>query len=300
MRISKSTAVSIVYANDVYIQWIIEGPILILFDLIFMMINSSDNRVVHVSNDDDITTISSLILQKLQQKCSYIIVRNNDVLSNENDIMSFYNRINANLGSIQRVDKEKYSDEIDDYWVNVQYNSISIDSKPWKTNHNLALHTDNTLTNSTTFADITELVCIQPSTYSGETVFISNNKIIEIIKYMDNINNTTLYDDIMSTNVYHKNIQKPICSYNTNTNEYTFNFNITQILKSTLNDDNNVSIAMKFSNILDNIMNSSLVDEIRLNTGDAILFNDTIVMHGRRYIFGNRLYKKCSILLSTA
>lgn len=258
-----------------------------------------DDRIVHISNDNDITSIVKVILEKL--KHDYVIIKNNALLSNEKDIMTFYNSINGHIGKVQLVDKDKYCDEIDDYWVSVQYNSNSnnIDSKPWKTNLSLALHTDNTLTNSMTFADITELVCIQPSTYSGETVFISNSKIIEIIQYMDNINNTTLYNDIMSTNIFHKNIQKPMCSYNTSTNQYTFNFNMTQILKSKNNDEKTVTIAIKLFDMLENIMNSSLVNEIRLNTGDALLFNDTLVMHGRRYIFGDRLYKKCSILLSS-
>jgi alpha-ketoglutarate-dependent taurine dioxygenase len=44
-------------------------------------------------------------------------------------------------------------------------------------------------------------------------------------------------------------------------------------------------------------MKSSLAHEIRLETGDAVLFNDTLVMHGRKHVFGERYYKKCSILV---
>ena len=131
--------------------------------------DNDDDRTVHINNDDTIG-IASRIKQKLQQY-SYIILRN-DVLSNEDSIMNFYNTMNEHIGIVRKVDKDKYDDEIDDYWVRVEYqsnNKKTNDSKPWKSNQNLSLHTDNTLTDTTTFADITELVCIQPSKYSGET-----------------------------------------------------------------------------------------------------------------------------------
>jgi len=260
--------------------------------------DDDDDRTIHINNDDTIR-IAELVKQKLQQH-SYIVLRNN-VLSNEDSIMNFYNSMNESIGIVRKLDREKYNDEDDDYWVRVEFQSNDIKtndslSKPWKSNQNLSLHTDNTLTNSTTFADITELVCIQPSKYSGETVFIDNNKIIEIVKYMDSINGTNLFNDILNTKIYHKHVQKSIC-YNNDSNEYTFNFNITQIIKSTMNDEISLNTAKKFAALLENIMNSSLIDEIRLNTGDAILFNDTMCMHGRRFIFGDRLYKKCSIYM---
>ena len=256
------------------------------------------DRTVHI-NDDDAIRIALLVKQKLQQY-SYVILRN-DVLSNEESIMNFYSSMNESIGIVRELDRDKYNDEVDDYWVRVEYQSNNIKTndslyKPWKSNQNLSLHTDNTLTDSMTFADITELVCIQPSKYSGETVFIDNNKIIEIVKYMDSINGTNLFNDILNTKIYHKHVQKSIC-YNNDTNEYTFNFNITQIIKSTMNDAISLDTAKKFAALLENIMNSSLIDEVRLNNGDAILFNDTRCMHGRRFIFGDRLYKKCSIFM---
>jgi alpha-ketoglutarate-dependent taurine dioxygenase len=266
--------------------------------------NDNDNRdnIIYIDNiiNNNIEKIGLLIKDKLiNQRYSYIIIRNNNNMNNVTEIMNFYSAINEIIGKIQIIDKEKYNDELDDYWVNIEYkNDNENDStKPWKTNKNLSLHTDNTLTNDINFSNITELVCIEPSKYSGETTFISNNKIIEIVRYMDTINNTKLFEDVMNTKIYHKNIQKDICRFDDNTKEYIINFNITQILKSTLNDKKSVEIAMKFATILENIMNSSIVDVIRLNKGDAIFFNDTMLMHGRKFIFGNRLYKKCSLLI---
>jgi hypothetical protein len=162
------------------------------------------------------------------------------------------------------------------------------------------LHTDNTLSNDNNFANITELICFKPSIYSGETVIISNNKIIELVKYVDVSYNTKLYDNLLNTKIYHKLIEKNICIKNNknNVNNYTFNFNIKQILTSQFNSNENLQRAIDFSKLLENIMQSSLLNEIKLEEGDALLFNDTLVMHGRKYVFGERLYKKCSILIT--
>ena len=37
------------------------------------------------------------------------------------------------------------------------------------------------------------------------------------------------------------------------------------------------------------------MDEIILNRGDAIIFNDELVLHGRRSFIGTRFYKKTGI-----
>ena len=215
--------------------------------------------------------------------------------------MNFYNKLNNLLGEVKLVDKNKYCDKDQDkYWVNVEYkfnykNEQNI-IPPWKSNNQLMLHTDNTLSNNLNFGNITELVCISPSEYSGETVIISNNKIIEIVKYLDLINNTNLYEELLNTKIFHKYIEKNICLKKDQ--KYTFNFNITQILKSELNSIENLNIAKDFLNILDNIMKSSLVLDIKLEKGDALLINDEQVMHGRKYVFGERLMKKCCILIN--
>jgi hypothetical protein len=211
--------------------------------------------------------------------------------------------LNNLLGEVKLVDKNKYNDtNQDDYWVDVEYNfksknpdSLENNSQPWKSNEELMLHTDNTLSNNLNFANVTELVCVQPCDYSGETVIISNNKIVELVKYLDIKNDTEMYNNLMNTKIYHKSIEKNICIKNNDT--YTFNFNIRQILKSELNTYDNLTVANNFSKILENIMNSGLINLIKLEKGDALLFNDTLVMHGRKYVFGERLYKKCSILI---
>jgi hypothetical protein len=253
---------------------------------------------------NNINLLANEIIQTFSNNYEFIIIKNNSILIGETEIMNYYNKLNNLIGEVKLVDKNKYNDtNQDDYWVDVEYNfeSKNVDNlennlQPWKSNEQLMLHTDNTVSNKLNFANITELVCIQQCDYSGETVIISNNKIIELIKYLDVKNNTNLYDDLINTKIYHKSIEKNICIKNKE-DAHTFNFNITQILKSDLNTYDNLVVANNFSKILENIMKSSLVNLIKLEKGDALLFNDSLVMHGRKYVFGERLYKKCSILI---
>jgi hypothetical protein len=252
---------------------------------------------------NNINILANEIIQTFSNNYEFIIIKNNSILSQENEIMNYYNKLNNLLGEVKLVDKNKYNDtNQDDYWVDVEYNlqskngnTTETNLQPWKSNEQLMLHTDNTLTDKSNFANVTELVCIKQCDYSGETVIISNNKIIELIKYLDVKNDTQLYDNLIKTKIYHKSIEKNICIKNKDT--YTFNFNITQILKSDLNTYDNLTVANNFLKILENIMKSSLVNLIKLEKGDALLFNDTLVMHGRKYVFGERLYKKGSILI---
>jgi hypothetical protein len=255
------------------------------------------NKVFNLSNYTNINSLVNDIKETISNNCEFFIIKNDLFLGQDHEIIDYYNKLNNLLGQVKEVDKNKYNDENqDDYWVDVEYRFDKvIDLEPWKSNEQLMLHTDNTLSNKSNLANISELVCIQPSVYSGETVIISNNKIIEIVKYLDKINNTNFYNELLNTKIHHKLVEKNICIKNNNT--YTFNFNISQILKSHFNTEECLKVANKFSTLLENILKSSLVYEIRLEKGDALLFNDTLVMHGRKYVFGERLYKKCSILV---
>ena len=258
-----------------------------------------------VNSSVNLNYLANFIKNELLNDYDYIIIKNNSFFDGiyDDEIINYYNKLNELIGIVIPVDKNKYNDPgQDENWVDVKYsNTESLNSciggviPPWKTNDQLMLHTDNTVSNESNFANITELVCLQPSKYSGETVIISNNKIIELVKYLDNLYNSNLFSNLLNTKIYHNSIEKNICIQNEN--KYTFNFNITQILKSELNARENLDVAIDFAKLLEHIMKSSLLDEIKLEKGDALLFNDTKVMHGRKYVFGERFYKKCSILI---
>ena len=80
--------------------------------------------------------------------------------------------------------------------------------------------------------------------------------------------------------------------------EYIFCFNHLQTTKAS-NNDKHTEIITQFDNFLqEKIMMSSLMHEIKLKRGEAIIFNDEKVIHGRRSVIGNRHYIKCNILMS--
>ena len=45
-------------------------------------------------------------------------------------------------------------------------------------------------------------------------------------------------------------------------------------------------------------MHSNLMNEVKLNRGDAIIFNDELVLHGRKSFIGTRHYIKTGIHMS--
>jgi alpha-ketoglutarate-dependent taurine dioxygenase len=47
-------------------------------------------------------------------------------------------------------------------------------------------------------------------------------------------------------------------------------------------------------------MLSNLMNEVNLNRGDALIFNDELVMHGRKSFIGTRHYIKTGIQLDSA
>jgi hypothetical protein len=57
----------------------------------------------------------------------------------------------------------------------------------------------------------------------------------------------------------------------------------------------NKEIIEEFDIFLQKITHSSLMTEIKLERGDALIFDDSRFLHGRRSIIGSRHYLKCGI-----
>jgi len=77
-----------------------------------------------------------------------------------------------------------------------------------------------------------------------------------------------------------------------------FNFNYFPA-KRALNSEEDYKLIEEFNSFLEEkIMHSNLMNEYKLNKGDAIIFNDELVMHGRRSFIGTRHYIKCGINIS--
>jgi alpha-ketoglutarate-dependent taurine dioxygenase len=226
-------------------------------------------------------------------KKGYVVLKNPELQTDE-EIIDYYTNLNKTLGKIQEADQNKYENIRDNVWVDIKYNIQEPSIKPWNSNYSIKLHTDNTI--SPNYANLTQLVCLTPSPYSGHTCLIRNIDVIEIMKFLDVYENNNLFNKILDFEVNYK-INSPAKKILTfKNNEPIFCFNYTQAMKSE-NNNEQIKIITEFDNFLhEKIMMSSLMDEIKLNRGDALIFNDEKVIHGRRSIIGNRHYIKCGIL----
>ena len=231
----------------------------------------------------------------------YVVIKNYNVLTDD-EIVSLYEKINNIIGKVKPIDlNENYYTPTMNNWANVKYEFGSDEKQFWRSSNHQNIHTDNTFASTLFYANLTELVCLKPVEYSGNTTLISNDKLIELIHYVDNNNNTNFFDKIYNNHIYfsinaNQQIKKPILSFNSEKNKYTFNFNYYPAIRAK-NTDSNKQLIDQFHLFLEEkIMNSSnIMDEIKLNRGDAIIFNDELVLHGRRSFIGTRHYIKSGI-----
>ena len=160
----------------------------------------------------------------------FIIIRNH--FSSDDEIINYYQEFNKQIGTVQKADHEKYTDILNDVWVNIRYDGSESD-KPWETDHFLKLHTDN----SKNYANLTELVCLQPAKYSGHTTIIKNDFVVELIKFWDIYKNTNLFDSIFNLEVTFPEFTEPKKILSIKNGKYVFCFNHTKLMKSELDEE---------------------------------------------------------------
>jgi hypothetical protein len=276
-------------------------------------------NIIHLNSYNNLYEIdlANYIKWLFKNGTHYIIIKNINKVNNNNnnndiffreELLLTYEFLNNKIGIMREIDTNKYTDYVNSpskkiYWVDVQYNTNIKSDKPWKSNKALKLHTDNTVSTKNNYAQITELICMEPCKYSGLTTIISNNFVVELIKYIDEITNDSLFMDIYNYDIHYsfdgiQNFKNKILIYDDNKSSYIFSFNYTQAIKSPLNSEKDLKIIEKLNYFLEEKMtNSHLMDEIKLEPFDALLFNDELVLHGRRSVISNRHYKKCSIFI---
>jgi hypothetical protein len=235
----------------------------------------------------------------------YVLVKNYNQLTDDN-ILNYYNYLNSFIGKQITIDLKKNSYEPTELlWTDVKYDYGSDEKQFWRSSNYQNLHTDNSFANSKYYANLSELVCFKPCEYSGQTTIISNDKVIELIKFLDKNNNTNLFEKILNKKIYFsinndEQIEKPILTYNNILKKYIFNFNYYPA-KRAINTKENEELIEELHNFLEQkiMFSSKLMNEVKLNRGDCIIFNDENVLHGRRSFIGTRHYKKAGILLNS-
>jgi hypothetical protein len=248
-----------------------------------------------ILDDGSIENIAARIKSLFLNSTPFIIVRNNNAHSVDL-MLAFYEKMNAEIGIVREIDKNKYTNELGDRWVDVKYDSTIQTETPWKSNVSLKLHTDNTLSTVDNYANITELVCINPCKYGGFTKIISNNDVVDEIKKADE----QLFYEIYEREIYYSANNSAynrgkMLRYDDEKKTFVFSYNYTQALKSDKNSERDLQIVEKLDTYF---LGLDKMDYIRLEKGDALLFNDELVLHGRTEVITDRHYKKCSIYLA--
>jgi alpha-ketoglutarate-dependent taurine dioxygenase len=233
----------------------------------------------------------------------YVIIKNYNNLISDEEILNIYEKINTFIGKSIPIDLEKntYKPTLK-IWADVNYTYDSDEKQFWRSSNHQNLHTDNTFCAMETYGNLTELVCFKTSEYSGNTTLISNDFLIELIKFVDEHKNETLYESILDREIYHSAgnnlyLKRKILEFNEKYNKYLFCFNFFPATRGKNDENNNIIINKLNSFLEEKIMCSDLMDEVKLNRGDAIIFNDENVLHGRRSFIGTRHYKKTAIQL---
>ena len=219
----------------------------------------------------------------------------------DSDIINYYNKLNSVIGKIVPVDLEENTYKCTEhYWTNVKYEFGSDEKQFWRSSNHQNLHTDNSFAFENYYANLTQLVCLKPSEYSGNTTLISNEKVVELIKFNDKNNKLNMFDKILNKYIYFSvdkcmQIKKPILQFDSLKNKYIFNFNYFPA-KRAKNTEDDIKVVEELNYFLEEkIMCSNMMNEIKLYRGDAIIFNDELVMHGRRSFLGTRHYIKSGI-----
>ena len=237
----------------------------------------------------------------------HVAIIKNTHLYNDDIIINTYNDLNSKIGKLIPIDlvKDTY-EQSGNYWADVKYDYGSDEKQFWRSSNHQNLHTDNTFADKDHYANLTELVCFKPSEYSGHTVVISNNKIVELIKFCDKHRGTNLYNKILNKEIFHSAgrdlyLKNKILTYDEKNNQYLFCFNYYPASRGN-NTEEDMEIITELHNFLEEkiMISSDLMDEIKLNKGDALIFNDELIMHGRKSFIGTRYYKKTGILLDEA
>ena len=254
--------------------------------------------------EDDYELLGNNIKNFFEKGGHYVIIKNYKILSND-EIINCYNKLNKQIGRLIPIDLVKNTYESSgNYWADVKYDYDSDEKQFWRSSNHQNLHTDNTFCGKEFYGNLTELVCFKKAEYSGNTVLISNNKIIELIKFVDKNIKSNLFNSILNKEIYHSAgdsfLKRKILEYNKDLDQYIFCYNYFPASRGN-NNEADMNIIKNLNNFLEEkIMLSNLMDEVNLNRGDALIFNDELVMHGRKSFIGTRHYIKTGIQLDSA
>ena len=237
------------------------------------------------------------ILKKLLKKYKVIVLENYVGKESLIDYMdNFLNKIgivledqDEDLSTGKQTGNKYIGISYDPKFVNL-YRSSS-NSQP--------LHTDFSYVNVDN--NIQFLMCISAASFGGATTFIDSKKLIELMIFDDKIellNKLKFFEvGFKKCDIRYKktNIIKEI------NGDYKLNYNYQPFLRYDNNEEIK-QIVEEFKDFLETkVEKSGLLTSVLLKPGDVVLFNDSLVLHGRNSYFaknkGERTLIKGTLIL---
>jgi alpha-ketoglutarate-dependent taurine dioxygenase len=220
-------------------------------------------------------------LKKLLKKYKVVLVQG---CEQNNDLISFIDDYLQKIGEVLNGQDEDLitGKQTGKKFIDITYNPLhqnlyrsSSNSQP--------LHTDFSYVNVED--NIQFLLCVSASTLGGATTFIDTKYLIElmIIDGKENLLNNLKTVDVgfKKCDVRFKKT-KIIKEVN---GDFKINYNYQPFLRYN-NDQDVVNIVNEFKEFLEvRVEKSGLLTNIKLNKGDIVFFNDSLVLHGRNSYF---------------
>ncbi len=236
----------------------------------------SEYKIEKNTKVKDITSKFKLDWNKLEKKVFYF-------KSNENfeDVKKYYYDLFKTVGDFFKVAEDatisdRNNQKTQSIWMEVRFDS-SIKNAYRHSANAQPLHTDGSY--NPYYPNSTLMCCQYNNAENGETIFIDAKKVADILKQ----ENLDLFNRIFNLEFIHERSgdlrKSPILSQNME-NVWNVNWNYYCVSKNLTQDEKDIK--EQFQNFLleNNQIKKNLL-QIKMNKGDALIWKDNEVLHGR-------------------
>jgi alpha-ketoglutarate-dependent taurine dioxygenase len=196
------------------------------------------------------------------------------------DLRAFYDVFTDEIGKPINIGEDFTNEGVQTHekWLEIRYDADIPDMSAYRHSKNAQpLHTDESYISNP--ADIMLFYSVNKAVNGGGTTFIDSNVLIDFMKE----NNPILLDKLLNTDVRYKKAGEQRTEKIIDVKEdglIHFNYNFYCLDKD--ETDENKELNKEFFNFLQNyIANSHMIESVILNPGEAVLWWDELVLHGR-------------------
>lgn len=215
----------------------------------------------------------------------------------DGDHSSFYKKLADAMGDFLFKDENPDTGALDRVgWLDMRYEPELAEKHPYRYgNGRMALHIDGSY--SQVDFDIIFFYCESPADFGGATTVIDGDTIVEFLRQYD----ADLLDQILSTPVI---FAKGNGSRTDRIIQFVdgvprFNWNMTRVSQD--NSAQVIDMAQRFDAFCeDYLVDGGVVQQCRLEQGDALFLHNRLTLHGRCSFWGRRCLMKGAIDRKTA